>query len=63
MSPLAEYQSACQPQTPPPIQRRTKNGDSLKVRPLLFAMMTLLLTCVVCLENNTIAWLWILEQS
>jgi len=31
MPPLAAYQSACQPQSPPPVQSRTKDGDSLKV--------------------------------
>ena len=35
MSPLAAYQSACQPQGPPPVHTRTKDGDSLKVCTLL----------------------------
>ncbi|XP_065900804.1 interferon-induced very large GTPase 1-like isoform X2 [Dysidea avara] len=32
MSPLAAYQSACQPQSPPPVRPRAKDGDSLKRR-------------------------------
>ena len=51
MSPLAAYQSACQPQSPPPVRPRAKDGDSLKVciRYVLCAMMVSL-TCVVCLQ-------------
>jgi len=39
MSVLAAYQSACQPQGPPPVHTRTKDGDSLKVCTLLWAVI------------------------